>query len=410
MSTAAADQTHIARQPILDARGQVYGYELLFRATREATSFVEPGHASARLISDVVTGPGFDALSDGKRVFLNMSADVLLADVSGLFDPERVVLELPATLPATPEIAAMCARLHEHGHAMALDGFTPGAAAEPLLPFARFVKVDVLDTPLEDVAALTAALLVKGLTVIAERVETEEAFLAAKAAGCSLFQGYYFCRPQTVSVTAMSANQLTQMQLLAALMQTNVSLMAIEELLKQDTTLSYRVLRTVNSAGFGLRREISSIREALVMLGLDQIRKWASVWTLASLNKGPSELLTMTIVRARTCESVGNALGRADQGYFLLGMCSLLDALLGQPMDKVVAELPVNAEIRGALLGESNHARQVLDAVARYERAEWLESSSAAAAAGLDEDTLPQAYLDALAWARRVTQAAGKAA
>ncbi len=405
MTAATSDQTHIARQPILDARGQVYGYELLFRATREATAFSEPGHASARLISDVVTGPGFDALSDGKRVFINLSADVLLSDLTGLFDPERVVLEIPGSLPVTPEVAAMCARLHQHGHALALDGFAMDAPAAALLNQARFAKVDVLDTPLEDVAALTAALLSQGLTVIAERVETEEAFQAAKAAGCSLFQGYYFCRPQTVSVKAMSANQLTQMQLFAALMQQNVSLAAIEELLKRDTTLSYRVLRTVNSAGFGLRREISSIREALLMLGLEQVRKWASLWTLAGLNRGPSELVTMTIVRARTCEAVGDALGRPDQGYFLLGLCSLLDALLGQPMDKVVAELPVTAEIRGALLGESNAARLVLDAVARYERAEWLESSSAAAAAGLDEDTLPQAYLDALSFARTLSQA-----
>ncbi|MGD9902549.1 MAG: EAL and HDOD domain-containing protein [Vicinamibacterales bacterium] len=407
---AAADHTHIARQPILDTRGQVYGYELLFRASREATAFEEPGNASARLISDAVSGPGFEALSDGKRVFVNLSADVLLSDVTGLFDPERVVFELPAALPVTDEIAAMCARLHAHGHALALDGYTTGSPTEALLPCARFVKVDALDTPLEDVAAITAGLLGRGLTVIAERVETEEAVVAAKAAGCSLFQGYYFCRPQTVSVKAMAANQLTQMQLVAALLRPNVPLSEIEELLKRDTTLSYRVLRTVNSAGFGLRREISSIREALVLLGLDQIRKWASLWTLASLNKGPSELLTMTIVRARTCETVGQALGRADHGYFLLGMCSLLDALLGRPMDQVVEELPVTAEIRGALLGEPNHARQVLDAVARYERAEWLEASTAAAAAGLDEDTLPQAYLDALAWARTVTRAAGKAA
>jgi len=407
---AASDHTHIARQPILDARNHVYGYELLFRASREATSFQEPGNASARLISDAVSGPGFDALSDGRRVFVNLSPDVLLADVTGLFDPERVVFEVPADLPVTPEIAAMCARLHAHGHALALDGFAAGLPAEALLPYARFVKVDALDTPLEDVAALASGLVAKGLTVIAERLETEEAFQAARAAGCSLFQGYYFCRPQTVSVKRMAASQITQMQLLAALMRPNVPLAEIEELLKRDTTLSYRVLRTVNSAGFGLRREIGSIREALLMLGLDQVRKWASLWTLASLNKGPSELLTMTIVRARTCETVGQALGRAEQGYFLLGMCSLLDALLGQPMDQVVAELPVNAEIRGALLGEPNAARQVLEAVARYERAEWLESSTAAATVGLDEDTLPQAYLDALAWARKVTQAAGNAA
>jgi EAL and modified HD-GYP domain-containing signal transduction protein len=334
---------------------------------------------------------------------------VLLSDVSGLLDPERVVLEIPSNLEVTPEIAEMCARLHRHGHAIALDGFAAGSPAEALLPQARFAKVDVLDTPLEEVAALTATLLGQGLTVIAERVETEEAFLAARAAGCSLFQGYYFCRPQTVAVKTMSANQLTQMQLVAALMQSDVSIISIEELLKHDATLSYRVLRCVNSATYGLRREIGSLREALLLLGLDQIRKWASLWTLAALNKGSSELVTMTIVRARTCETVGNTLGRVDQGYFLLGLCSLLDVLLGRPMDEIVAELPVNAEIRAALLGTSNGARQVLDAVTLYERAQWLEASSAAAVAGLDEDAVPEAYLDALAWARAISQA-GQAA
>jgi EAL and modified HD-GYP domain-containing signal transduction protein len=406
----AFDLTHIARQAILDARNDVYGYELLYRATADATAHVEAGGSvSARILSDVVAGPGFDALSGGKRAFLNLSTDVLLSDVDGLFDPEQVVLELPASAPATPEIVQACAALQGRGHALALDGFTEGCGAEALVPYARFAKLDALATSPAAMAALSARLLAQGLTVIAKSVETADALAGAKTAGCALFQGYYFCRPQTVSVRAMSANQLTQVQLLAALMQPAVSLGTIEDLLKRDTALSYRVLRCVNSAGFGLRREIGSIREALLLLGLDQIRKWTSLWTLAALNRGPSELVTMTVVRARTCETVGQALGRGDQGYFLLGLCSLLDALLGLPMDQAISDLPVSEEIRAALLGAENEHRRVLDAVTQYERAAWLEASDAAAAAGLDEDTLPHAYLDALTWARTISQAGAAA-
>ena len=282
----------------------------------------------------------------------------------------------------------------------------PGSSADLLLPFATFVKLDVLATPPSELKAVVPDLLRRGVSVIAEKVETASAYEMARAAGCSLFQGYYFCRPQTLSVRAMSANQIAQMQLVAALFKPSVSLNAIEELLKQDTSLSYRVLRSVNSAAFGLRREIRSIREALLLLGLDQIRKWTSLWTLAALNRGPSELVTMTIVRARSCENLGIALGRSDAGYFLLGLCSLLDVLLGSPMEQALSDLPVPDDMRAALLGTSNDARRVLDAVTHYERGEWLAAAEAAAAADLDEDALADAYRDAVKWARALAPAA----
>ncbi len=218
------------------------------------------------------------------------------------------------------------------------------------------------------------------------------------------FQGYYFCRPRTISMQALSAVQIARMQLLAALYQPDASILDIEDLLKRDVSLSYRVLRCVNSAGFGLRREIGSIREGLVLLGLDQIRKWASLWALAGLNRGPSELVTMTIVRARACEVLGQYLGHTDRGagLFLLGLCSLLDALLQRPLEQVIADLPLSADIRAALLGHDNTARRVLDAVVAHEQGQWLEGAQQAATLGLGPDALAGAFLDALTWQRAV--------
>jgi EAL and modified HD-GYP domain-containing signal transduction protein len=302
----------------------------------------------------------------------------------------------------------MCTSLSQRGYAIALDDFVPGSPAEALVPFARFVKLDVLALDGDALVPTIKRLLAAGVTVVAEKVESAAVFEQARAAGCSLFQGYYFCRPVTFSGRALPANHLMQMRLVAALNQPSVSLTAVEDLLKHDASLSYRVLRSVNSAGFGLRREIHSIREALLLLGLDQVRKWSSIWALASLNAGPSELVAMTVIRARCCELIGQALNRSDDGaaYFLLGLCSLLDALLGHPMEVVTRELPLDPEIHAALLGTSNSARCALDAVVHYEQGRWEEAAALATTLGLDADALPDAYTDALGWARKLTHGA----
>ncbi|MFN8644379.1 MAG: EAL domain-containing protein [Candidatus Binatia bacterium] len=292
------EQVHVARQPILDARQQVFGYELLYRAAAQDTAAPTiDASISARVIGDALLGIGFETLTDGRRAFINLDGRTLLADASGLLDPDQVVLEVLESVEVTPEVIAMCESLRSRGYAIALDDFVPGSPAEALVKYARFVKLDVLALTGDTLTATTRRLLQAGVSVVAEKVETAEAFERARAAGCSLFQGYYFCRPVTFSGRALPANHVTQMRLVAALNQPSVSLGTIEDLLKHDASLSYRVLRSVNSAGFGLRREIHSIREALLLLGLDQVRKWSSIWALAGLNRAVG--LAMTVIRAR---------------------------------------------------------------------------------------------------------------
>ncbi len=405
---AAAEQVHVARQPILDARNQVFGYELLYRRSAEAAAFSGSGQqASAQVIGDALLAIGLETLTDGRRAFVNLTSETLMADAGDVFDRGQVVLEILESVTATPEVVAMCQSLHARGYDLALDDFEPGSSAEALVPHARFVKLDVLALSPELLTETAHRMLGQGVAVIAEKVETAADFERAKAAGCSLFQGYYFCRPTTFSATALSASQVTQMRLMAALYKPSVSLTAIEDLLKHDTSLTYRVLRTVNSAGFGLRREVRSIREALLLLGLEQIRKWTSIWVLAGMNRGPAELVTMTVLRARSCELLARGIGRPDSdgGYFLLGLCSLLDVLLGQPMADVVKQLPLDEEIRASLVGEDNLPRRVLDAVVHYEQGRWLQASSLTAALELSDDSLSIAYTDALAWTRALTRA-----
>jgi EAL and modified HD-GYP domain-containing signal transduction protein len=404
---------YVARQPILDPTGQVFGYELLYRAAADAVSCQDPRDmAAARVLNDAVLTLGLDTLTGGRRAFINVTRHMLLNDLVTVLAPETIVVEVLEDVGVDEEVIAACKRLREKGYSLALDDFTLQTGAEALIPFARYVKVDVLATPDEErrqIEKLTPA----GVKLVAEKVESAEIFEEARALGYSLFQGYYFCRPTTFAGGALSARRLAYARLLAALNKPNVSVNSVEDLIKHDASLTYRVLRCINSAAFGIRREIQSIRQALVLLGLDQVRKWASVWALAGLNGGASsELVTIAILRARSCEIVAtHAIGADDASeYFLLGLCSLLDAMLGQPMNTAVAELPLSDTIRKALLGEQNSARSLLDAVIAHERGEWDEASRIAATLKVSPDRLPVAYADALKWARELSQNAAAAA
>jgi c-di-GMP-related signal transduction protein len=404
---------YVARQPILDPTCQVFGYELLYRAAADAVSCQDPRDtAAARVLNDAVLTLGLDTLTGGRRAFINVTRQMLLNDLVTVLAPETIVVEVLEDVGVDEEILTACRRLREKGYSLALDDFTLQTGAEALLPYVRYVKVDVLSTATAERRQIEK-LIPQGVKLVAEKVESADIFEEARGLGYSLFQGYYFCRPTTFAGGALSARRLAYARLLAALNKPNVSVNSVEDLIKHDASLTYRVLRCINSAAFGIRREIQSIRQALVLLGLDQVRKWASVWALAGLNGGASsELVTIAILRARSCEIVAtHALGPDDASeYFLLGLCSLLDAMLGQPMSTAVTELPLSDSIRKALLGEQNSARSLLDAVIAHERGEWDEASRIATLIKVPPDRLPVAYADALKWARELSQTAAAAA
>jgi EAL and modified HD-GYP domain-containing signal transduction protein len=404
---------YVARQPILDPSGQVFGYELLYRSAANAVSCQDPRDAAAaRVLNDAVLTLGLDTLTSGRKAFMNATRHVLLNELLTVLAPEAIVVEVLEDVDVDDDVIAACRKLREKGYALALDDFTLETRARVLLPFARYVKVDLLNTSDQERRQIEQ-IVPKGVKLVAEKVESSEVFTSAKNHGYGLFQGYYFCKPMTFSGGALSARRLAYARLLAALNNPNVRVSNIEDLINHDASLTYRVLRCINSAAYGIRREIQSIRQAVVLLGLDQIKKWASVWALAGLNGGASsELVTIAILRARSCELVAAGAMGADNAaeFFLLGLCSLLDSMLGQPMETAVAELPLSDNIRKALLGEQNHARALLDAVIAHERGEWDEAARIAGTLSIKPDRLPAAYAESLKWARELTRVSTMAA
>jgi EAL and modified HD-GYP domain-containing signal transduction protein len=394
----------------LDHVGRVFGYELLYRARAEATECTESGDlASARVLTDAITTLGLDALTGGRPAFINFTRNLLLSGGATLLLPANVVIELHEDIRIDSQVIEACRGLNDLGYALGLDDFTAGSDAEVLMPYVKFVKVDVLRTSVGGRAALAARLLPLGICLIAEKVETAAIAAEVRSAGYRLLQGYYFCRPSTFSATTILGRRGINVELLGALNREDLNVAQLEELVKRDVSLSYRVLRSINSSSYGLRREVTSIRQALVLLGRDQVRKWASVWTLADLNSnGTQETISVALLRARSCELLGNTLAGMDGGsnFFLLGLCSVVDAILGRPMADVLAELPLPVAIKDALLGRPNQARGVLDAVIAYEQGAWDEASKGLDRLDLPVAALSHAYREALIWARELPQTA----
>jgi EAL and modified HD-GYP domain-containing signal transduction protein len=401
-----SDSVYLARQPLLTGTSEVFGYELLYRATGDAQSCVDHKDvAAARVLTDALLSIGLDGISGGRPVFVNLTRSLLLQDLSTVLQPESAVLEILEDVVIDGEVIAACQALHAQGYTLALDDFVEDSAAEDLLPYAQYVKVDVLQHSAAQTRALSDRLAARGVRVIAEKVETQEMFDETRQQGYSLFQGYYFCRPKTLSARAVPARQLAYLQLVSALRDPDLSINELENLVKHDVSMTYRVLRLVNSAGFAARREVTVLREALLLVGMRTIATWVTVWTMTGLNSAPGEVATLAMMRARTCELLGNALDGNGERLFLLGLCSMLDTMLGVPLATALEALPLAAEIQAALLGVAGRERSILDAVIAYERGEWTEAERIAGGVGLAAASLPDAYRDALRWTATLSRA-----
>jgi EAL and modified HD-GYP domain-containing signal transduction protein len=234
----------------------------------------------------------------------------------------------------------------------------------------------------------------------------------AREAGCQLFQGFYFSRPATRSAKALPAKRLAYLNLFSALNKPDLTINQLEDLVKRDVSLTIRVLRSINSAAYALRHEITSLRHALQLLGMQQVRTWASVWAMAGLNgSGPTEAMSIALLRGRSCETIGHAWSGAEAGgaLFLVGMCSMLDAILDQPIEQAIAPLTLTAGVRDTLLGGTSAMRAILDGVIAHEQGDWDKSTQIMRRLGLPASLLPAAYTDALRWARDITTGAAAA-
>jgi c-di-GMP-related signal transduction protein len=391
---------YVARQPILDVNSRVHAYELLFRSGPASAGFSGDGNAATRTVLDNSVMFGLERLTGGLPMFINCTEEALLNGLVRVLPPEHTVLELLETLELSPDLIRVCKELKAEGYRLALDDFTWSPEWQPLVELADYVKVDLSATTPEQRSELKKALKRRPGRMILERVETAADLALAQREGFTLFQGYYFCRPVIVENRDIPANRLVQLELLQAILESPLNLLRISSLVKRDASLTYRLLRVVNSALYAPQRVVTSIESALVRIGDDMFRRIALLATAseAGSNK-PSELLRMAFVRGRFCELAAPLVRQDATEQYLLGILSLLPAMLNLPVESVASALPLRGEIRRAMQGEDNAERTVLNWLIFHENGDWRACEALARVASLEEDRLAQLYSEALLWA-----------
>ncbi len=405
--TSPNHQKFLARQPIFDRQGVALGYEILFRSSLNNYFQSQPGKDMSMFVVDNYLLFGLEALTGGKKAFLNFTRDALIQDYAALLSKKHVVVEVLEDIQPDEEVLAACQRLKKAGYTIALDDFVSGPRMDALIPYADIIKVDFRATPPEVQESLVRRFTPQGIHMLAEKVETREDVERARQLGYSLFQGYFFCRPQMLSKRDIPGLKLNYLRILKAINQPEIDLHEVEAVLRQEPSLLYKLLRYLNSANFALRSRITSIRHALALLGENYLRKWTSVAAISDLaGDKPPELISTALVRARFCEQLALPLGlqRRETDLFLLGLMSVMDAVLDRPMNNVVAEIHLPDEVTAALLGEKNRLRPALESAIAQENGDWEGIKSCVEQMGFDEAKFPETYIQAIQWISKLLE------
>jgi len=395
-------ETYIARQPIFDLHKRVYGYELLFRSGLDNIFKQEdPDQASSQVIIDSFFLHNISALTGRKRAFINVTRDLLLKEYLLLIPRQLVVVEILENIDPDSEVIAACKKLKKAGYLLAMDDFVYGEKYKPFMDLADFIKIDFLSTAEKERKSLPQNFSPLGIGFLAEKVETPATFQEALELGYTYFQGNFFSKPTIIPGKDLPGYKLHYFRIIQEINRPEISFERLEELIKKEISLSYKLFRYINSAFFGLKNKVHSIKHAMALLGEKEVKKWLSFITLASIGEDkPEELAVQAIIRARFCESLAPHVGlpsRAD-GLFLMGMFSLLDAFLDRPLSDLLMEIPLDTDIKKALLGEENRFGELYQCVLAYERGEWSKLSEHGKKFKITEALLSQLYLGAVEW------------
>lgn len=398
----------VARQPILDRDQKVFGYELLFRTDMFDAATIDDGDAAtSRVILNAFVDIGIDRLVGPHIAFFNLTRKLLLQHRDFPFPSTRVGLEILENVTIDDELLMAVDKLSKQNFMIALDDFVYNDDTLQLLPFAHLVKIDIPEQDPEALRRTVAELRRYQIKLIAEKIETREQYAYCRELGFDYFQGRYLCRPEIVREHSLPDSKLNVLRLLAELERPDTGPKELEAVIRNDVTLTYKLLRCVNSAYFGVSLKIKSLSHAIVYLGLNTIRNWARLLTLANISDRPVELIKLALARAKMCELlVANLSKEIRETAFTVGLFSLLDALMGISMHDALSRISLSDEIGQALVENTGPYANLLDTVRAYEQGNWDELEDSR----YPRSTLASAYLEAISWAEEVYVASSAAA
>ncbi|VEF46219.1 acyl-CoA-binding protein [Bacillus freudenreichii] len=405
-------EVFVARQPIFNKKEDVFAYELLYRSN-EVNKFpsIDGDKATAEVIINSFFNIGINELSQGKPCFINFTKKLLELKVPTYFEPRDIVVEILEDVPRTMELIRICKNLKKHGYTIALDDFIideENPFLAELFKYIDIIKVDMLNTSVSMRQRIETVAKSNNIKLLAEKVETREEFEQARERGYDYFQGYFFSKPVILSSHDIPSYFHSYYEIMQMLSEKEPDIQAIAQLIESDLSLSFKLLKLINSPAIRTKNKVHSITQAIVLLGLIEIRKWVYVLavrdTPVKQSEKSKELMQTCLIRGKMCESLGKLFNRSssNSGYFMTGMFSLMDCIMGIPMKKILNDLPLSDDICDALKGENNHYKKVLDLVAAAENGDWETVHEMCKTFQIEESEVYQIYKEALLWSNHL--------
>src|SRR5208283_5011885 len=394
---------YIARQPILDKKKSLFAYELLFRdGLDNYMPNIDGDTATSKLLSSSFLTIGIDKITFGKRAFINFTQNLLETDIPFMFPRESTVIEILEDVNPTSRVTETCKKLSERGYYLALDDFVFKLELTPLIELADIIKIDFRISSYSEIKEILRRFGTKKIKFLAEKVETNEEFNDALNMGFEYFQGYFFSKPEILKGKEISGSEIQYLNFMIEISKANYDLNELETIISRDISMSYKLLRHVNSAYFKRSSEAASLKQALLILGKDEISRLFLLIGLSKLaSNKPEELIRSACIKAKFCEKLGYVSGRGAQKneLFLLGLFSHLDAILDQPMMEIMEKLPLGTSVKEALVYRRGELADYLALAEFYEHGEWESVKETAAKIGIAESLIPKIFLEACSWA-----------
>ena len=391
----------VARQPIFNKNRKLYAYELLFRSgMSNAFPGLDGNIATSSLLSSSFFTVGIEKISGGRKSFINFTEELLIRGTPTLFPHNKIIVEILETVQPTEKIIEVCKGLLSKGYSLALDDFVYAQKFEPLIELSKIIKVDFRLTPLDEIEKMVKYFSKYSCKLLAEKIETYDEFKKALSMGFVYFQGYFFAKPEVLKNKEIPLSKLAILQLIADVNTAVFDVAALEKLINQDVSISFKLLTYLNSSFFSRLQPISSIRQAIAFLGERDFKLFVSLIATSRLaDNKPDELIRTSIIRARFLEHIGQEVKMAGSEFFMLGLFSLLDAMLDNSMEYLLSKLPLTEQVNAALILRTGELFPFLRLAETYESGNWSDFESAQEKLGISGEKVIQFYIDALGWA-----------
>ena len=403
--------TFIARLPIFDRKKQVYAYELLYRSDPVNRAYViDDEYATLKVIANGLL-IGLQRLTTGKRAFIHFNHQLLIEQIPLLFPKDLLGVEIFDKTEPGERLIRVLERIKKAGYLMVMDDFVFNEPYRQLLRFADMIKVDFLFNSPGQIRLIAQEAASKKLILLAEKIESREEYNKAFDLGFHYFQGFFFQKPDLVSRQEMPGYKLNYLHILKKIHDPVIELEAVEEIIKRDVSLTYKLMRFINSASFGFRVTVRSVRHALNLLGKREVRKWLTIIVMSGIGQQkPPELVNTVVIRGRLCELIAAEfkLRQKPAEAFLTGIFSMLDAFMDRPLEEILEELPLEDNVKAALLGKADPSDNPLEVVKAIEKAQWEDLSRYSAQLKLQEEKLARLYIEAVEWTKFLSEEPGE--